>query len=361
MPSGSISHQPERPTRNKRHAQQSSENDSYDLALSRRVASRHAVIPHSAVVDRKMSDRQFRVYALMCLHANQFDEAWAREDTLAALMGVSQQYISRIIREIAAMGYVEIRRIGFPARNHYFVPVKPNINATEITENQRENQENQENAADISDAFTENLPVTTTRVVTARAQLQPPEVVPVTTSGGCAKNSVIEQCSSVSQVSSLSTSLARSAKNRPPADQAPLTRTRERLNVSALKRDPLVITLIACFGVEPATPHEWDSWRIAVNDLHAAGVTANDIPRAIQAYQALHPHGRITPMALARNWSQIREGKSHDLAQLEITQRARSAAVSERREREAADAERKAQERAEVERLLSEYGYTDGG
>ena len=136
-----------------------------------------------------------------------------------------------------------------------------------------------------------------------------------------------------------------------------LTKARVRLDVEALKRDPLTVTLIACFGREPATRREWDQWRLAINDMHAAGITAAELPRAIQGYQVVYPTSRLTPLALVAHWSEIREGKAHDLAQLEISRRSTEAAAAERRERERADAERREREQAAVDAFMLANGY----
>ena len=154
-------------------------------------------------------------------------------------------------------------------------------------------------------------------------------------------------------------SLARSADHSSPRETAPAARG-EMFDASALRRDPLTLTLIACLGYEPATRREWGQWRIAVNDLRACGVTSDDIPRAIRGYQATYPRARVTPLALVGHWAEIQKGKPHDLAQLEINRRAATADQQLQAERERADAERRAQEEREVKQLLAEYGYADG-
>ena len=157
-------------------------------------------------------------------------------------------------------------------------------------------------------------------------------------------------------------SLAPQAPVSTPREIAPPERrTRESdFDQTALRRDPLTLTLIACLGHEPATRREWGQWRIAVNDMRNASITPDDIPRAIRGYQATYPRARVTPLALVGHWAEIQEGKPHDLAQLEINRRAGETAARQKTERERADAERKAAEQREVQRLLSEYGYEDG-
>ena len=333
--------------------------DNYERIIARLTNAPTIHIPARAHIDPRMTSALMRVFMSMCWHLNEDWVCWPGQDLLASELHITQQAVSKSIRQLIALGYVEIVRHGFRGvgqTNVYRVIFQPN--AENLAEKYSGNPHKSENAEKSSDAPSRINPHIQPQVVSIHNPTlshTQPEVVQK-------YNHEEYQGRSSSEDSLLPTSLAQRADSAPPTVTAPPERrTRERLNVSALKRDPLIVTLIACFGVEPATTHEWDSWRIAVNDLHAAGATSSDIPRAIKGYQALHPTGRITPMALARNWSQIREGKSHDLAQLEIAQRARSAAVSERRQRDAADAERKAQERAEVERLLSEYGYADGG
>lgn len=186
---------------------------------------------------------------------------------------------------------------------------------------------------------------------------------PESVSDGGAKNAPIHPITHPSNPSYYPSSLAPQALIPSSAREAapPERRAREReFDESALRRDPLTLALVACLGREPATRREWGQWRIAVNDMRSAGITPGDLPRAIRGYQATYPRARVTPLALVGHWSEIQEGKPHDLAQLEISRRATEAASADKRERERADAERKAQERREVQRFLSEYGYTDG-
>ena len=313
--------------------------DDYELALAAEEAPYMSAVPGRAIVDRRLTAHDYRIFALMCGYSNKITRiCWPKQETLARLLGTNVQVISKCVAKLMKLGYVEVAKTGFPARNVYRIvwadpqekPLAECLPATELS------------------------PQTSQSCLPRQVRVVSPDK---------RNNRLLEQTirTSSSEVTVNQTSLAHSAENAAPAPASvaasPERRTRERLNVSALKRDPLVIALIACFGVEPATPHEWDSWRIAVNDLHAAGATSRDIPRAIQAYQALHPKGRITPMALARNWSQIREGKSHDLAQLEISRRSTQAVRDTDAERRAAEEERRAAERAEVDRLMAEWGY----
>ena len=178
------------------------------------------------------------------------------------------------------------------------------------------------------------------------------------------KNAPIHPITHPKDPSYYPSSLARSADLTEGASgdvtAPPERRTRESsFDETALRRDPLTLTLIACLGHEPATRREWSQWRIAVNDLHTAGATPDDIPRAIRGYQATYPRARVTPLALVGHWSEIQEGKPHDLAQLEISRRAAAATAAQQAERERANAERKAEEQREVQRLLGEYGYSD--
>ena len=272
---------------------------------------------------------------------------WPRIKHLAKICGCDGRSIQRHLTALINDGWV--RRIARPNRSNFYQIHRP---AVQIRENYPLIPENQTPDTSVTTPLTPVSPPPDTSVT--------PPLTPVSprTINRTSSEPKEEPSSRLPKVSIYQTSLAQRADNPPPTVTAPPERrTRERLNVAALKRDPLVVTLIACFGVEPATPHEWDSWRIAVNDLHTAGATSNDIPRAIKAYQSLHPTGRVTPMALARNWSQIREGKSHELAQLEIQRRSSQAVHDADAERQRAQDARRDAERAEVDRLMAKWGY----
>ena len=154
--------------------------------------------------------------------------------------------------------------------------------------------------------------------------------------------------------SSLARSVENAAADSPSEGAAPPDRrARERLDTSALKRDPLFIALVACLGREPLTRREWWQWRTAVNELHSVGVHAAAIPTAIKGFQLNFPRASVTPLALVNQWSLIREGKSRDIAQLEIARRESAAKA----ERERAEQERREQEHAAVLEYLSAEGY----
>lgn len=309
-----------------------------------------AMVPEWAIFSRKLTNHQYRVYTILCLYANKYDRAWPKVENLAEKAGISHQAISKTIRELAALGLVTITKTGFPARNRYLVyrGSQPPKSWSEGGKNEAEDGEDgQEDGQLQPQVDSADTPPSCNPTL---HQLQPVVARVATSEVADEQTNRTDHKNSVSQENLLGTSLA-------TAVAPPERRTRERLDLSALKRDPLIIALAACFGREPATPREWEQWRLAVNDLHTAGATADDIPRAIRGYQTAFPDSRIiTPFALVKHWSEIQGGTPHAIRQHEITRRTLDAEKRERDALKRAEQERRAREAAEVERYMREHG-----
>ena len=317
-----------------------------------------ATVPTEAILDRRISNAQMRVLTVMCAHANRRHLCWAKVDTMAEELGVTKQAISKSIRQLVTLGYVEVARYGFPAKNKYRLC---------FDQSERAPLSEIDDAPDVEDWTTCVSQLQSQPHVDTGAQSQPHVDTRVNLTLTHSQPHVDrrtekenrENGNIVSHDDLLASSLAPQAPVSIPREKAPAARE-GAFDASALKRDPLTLTLIACLGYEPATRREWGQWRIAVNDLRACGVTSDDIPRAIRGYQATYPRARVTPLALVGHWAEIQKGKPHDLAQLEINRRAATTDQQLQAERERADAERRAQEEREVKQLLAEYGYADG-
>ena len=151
MPSGSISHQTERPDVNKRHAkhatnfQQSPDNSEergYDEEMAAQFEPAFGIVPGRAYGDAHLTAFQFRVFALMCGYANRKDHiCWPKQETLAKILHTSVKVVSKIIVQLIKLGYVEVSKSGFPARNVYRIiweeplqkPLASYLPATEST------------------------------------------------------------------------------------------------------------------------------------------------------------------------------------------------------------------------------------
>lgn len=70
-----------------------------------------AMIPAAAVHDKQLSDADFRKLAAVALHANGNRLAWPKQENIAAVMGVSQQAISKALAHCEARGYVKSRQL----------------------------------------------------------------------------------------------------------------------------------------------------------------------------------------------------------------------------------------------------------
>jgi hypothetical protein len=146
-------------------------------------------------------------------------------------------------------------------------------------------------------------------------------------------------------------SLARSAPNDPSRGRAP-ARERE-IDENALKRDPLYGAFVRALNYEPQTRQAWDEWRIGIKELNRLEATPQDVHRAVNAFYDRFPKATCTVRATVKWWAALKEGKSHDVAKLEASQRAseiRRADEQRRREQQHAEAERL---RAEIERDIA--------
>ena len=327
--------------------------DNYERVIALMTSRPDIHIPARAHIDPRMTGALMRVYTSMCWHKNIDHVCWPSQTFLAAELGITQQAVSKSIRQLIAFGYVEILRRGFhgTGQTHVYRVITEfqSENLTEKYGRIFRHSENTGASAQGARPETSHLQPEVVSIYNPTLSHLQPEVVQ--------KNTKEEyQRTSSSEDSYLPTTLAPSADNRAQVavTAPPERRTRERLDESALRRDELFVALAACLGCEPMTPREWWQWRTALNNLHAAHATAADIPRAIRGYQAAFPRAKVTPLGLVNNWSLIWKGKTHDLAQLEVAQRATRVATDERREREHDGAEQREAQQREVERLLRE-------
>jgi hypothetical protein len=151
MPQGSIPHGQQRPDVVNRHASNSnnsgaSAQTAADLAYESEMAAQFepafGVVPGRAYGDLRLTAFQFRVFALMCGYANRKDRiCWPKQETLAKILHTSAKVISKIVVQLQKLGYVEIAKSGYPARNVYRIiwdeplnkPLAAYLPATEST------------------------------------------------------------------------------------------------------------------------------------------------------------------------------------------------------------------------------------
>jgi len=65
-----------------------------------------SVLPVRALLDRKLSENEFRILAAMCIYTNSHGVCWPGGKTLAAIAGVDQATVSRTIARLGRAGYV---------------------------------------------------------------------------------------------------------------------------------------------------------------------------------------------------------------------------------------------------------------
>lgn len=120
-----------------------------------------------------------------------------------------------------------------------------------------------------------------------------------------------------------------------------------------MKRDPLYGAFVRSLNYEPQTRQAWDEWRVGINELNRLQATPQDVYRAVKAFYDRFPHATCTVRATVKWWAALKEGKSHDTAKLEASQRASESSRAEERQRieqQQRDADRL---RAELERDIA--------
>ena len=65
------------------------------------------VLPIRAVADKNVTRQAFRVLAAVCSYANRNGFTWVSQDTLAAVLGITQQSLSHQIVILKQLGYIE--------------------------------------------------------------------------------------------------------------------------------------------------------------------------------------------------------------------------------------------------------------
>jgi hypothetical protein len=279
----------------------------------------------------------------MCGFANNETHlCWPKQRTLANLLHTSVSQISQTIARLVELGYVEIQKMGFPARNIYRIIWEiPPKSAETIFPNVGEPASEPSDPSDTADETC--LPATEFTVGETQSLAASKHRV---YRGVKSLNIPIEHTSKTpsSEVSLYSTPLAHRAETAPPTVTAPLTRTRGGFDPSSLRRDPLFIA-VCVYLPEPVLDAEWRQWAAMLNQLHRGGVQAADIATAVKGWQLRWDIAKLTLPALIHHWAEIREGKSSEQVQTAIRSRQHADAAR-------TAAARRAEQRDEYLRLV---------
>ena len=295
-----------------------------DVAVVKHVTPTFAQMHATAVFDKRLSNAQFRILTVLSLYANSDDICWPKLDTLADLLGTHKSAISRTINQLVDLGYVTIEKRGFPARNLYRVRRKAVSSSVDAT-------------ATLDAIFDTRVDATATKSLhhgNSRVDATATD-----------RTDHIEQTiqNTVSNVHALPSSLARSAENG-RADRA----QQREIEREAMKRDPLYGAFVRSLDFEPETRQMWDEWRVGINELNRLHATPQDVYRAVSAYYSRFPQATCSVRAIVKWWPALKEGKSHDVAKLEASQRSSETVRAETR---AEDERRRAEARAAREQL----------
>lgn len=71
------------------------------------------VAPLRAARDRQVSDSQLRTLMILCSYCNRAGITWVRQERIAQDLGVSKQSVSKQVKRLVELGYVEVVSKGF--------------------------------------------------------------------------------------------------------------------------------------------------------------------------------------------------------------------------------------------------------
>lgn len=65
-----------------------------------------SILPVRALLDRKLTQSEFRVLAAMCIFTNSYGVCWPGTQTIGAVVGMDQGNVSRAMQKLVKRGYV---------------------------------------------------------------------------------------------------------------------------------------------------------------------------------------------------------------------------------------------------------------
>ena len=72
-----------------------------------------AVMPLKALSDKRLDNQAIRVFGLVCSYANRAGITWVSRQTIANILQVTPQAISKQVAALKRLGYIEVVRKGF--------------------------------------------------------------------------------------------------------------------------------------------------------------------------------------------------------------------------------------------------------
>lgn len=75
-----------------------------------------AVMPLRALADKRLDNQAIRVFGLVCSYANRAGITWVSRQTIADILKVTPQAISKQVAALKRLGYIEVVRKGYKAQ-----------------------------------------------------------------------------------------------------------------------------------------------------------------------------------------------------------------------------------------------------
>jgi DNA-binding MarR family transcriptional regulator len=142
-----------------------------------------AVMPLKALSDKRLDNQAIRVFGLVCSYANRAGITWVSRQTIANILQVTPQAVSKQVAALKRLGYIEVVRKGFKGQRTETMRVVFNSDITlkdalanaSSTEDLRSPQMKEEELKAMNESL--NKPITNKKVIGKGNNKRKPPVV----------------------------------------------------------------------------------------------------------------------------------------------------------------------------------------
>jgi DNA-binding transcriptional ArsR family regulator len=143
-----------------------------------------AVMPLKALSDKRLDNQAIRVFGLVCSYANRAGITWVSRQTIANILQVTPQAVSKQVAALKRLGYIEVVRKGFKGQRTETMRVVFNNDITlkdalanaSSTEDLRSPQMKEEELKEMNESLLKK-PIKTKKVIVKSNDKRKPAVV----------------------------------------------------------------------------------------------------------------------------------------------------------------------------------------
>ena len=143
-----------------------------------------AVMPLKALSDKRLDNQAIRVFGLVCSYANRAGITWVSRQTIANILQVTPQAVSKQVAALKRLGYIEVVRKGFKGQRTETMRVVFNSDITlkdalanaSSTEDLRSPQMKEEELKEMNETSLKK-PITNKKVIAKSNNKRKPPVV----------------------------------------------------------------------------------------------------------------------------------------------------------------------------------------